>query len=180
MIGLMSGGVLPVIKHIPGHGRATADSHFGLPVVSAPRTELEMVDFAPFAALADAPMAMTAHVIYSAIDAAAPATHSLKVVEVIRYTIGFDGLLMTDDLSMKALSGDMRDRVLRARDAGCDMMLHCNGIMSEMMIVAAASGELRGAANSRARAAMRQLRRPQKFDRNRALADLEELNLVPA
>ncbi len=123
---------------------------------------------------------MTAHVIYSAIDSGAPATHSPRVVEVIRDTIGFDGLLMTDDLSMKALTGGMRDRVLRARDAGCDMMLHCNGNLGEMMEVAAASGELRGAAGSRARAALRQLRRPQQFDRDRALAELEQLQLVPA
>ncbi|MDP9138999.1 MAG: beta-N-acetylhexosaminidase [Pseudomonadota bacterium] len=180
MIGMLNGGVLPVIKHIPGHGRATADSHLGLPVVNASRAELEAVDFPPFAALADAPIAMTAHVIYSAIDPAAPATHSPPVIEVIRKTIGFDGLLMTDDLSMKALTGDMADRVLRAREAGCDMMLHCNGIMSEMTAVAVASGELRGRADSRARAALRQLRRPQKFDRNRAVADLAELQLVPA
>lgn len=180
MIGMMSGGVLPVIKHIPGHGRATADSHLGLPVVTASRDELERIDFAPFAALADAPMAMTAHVVYSAIDADAPATHSPKVVEVIRGTIGFDGLLMTDDLSMKALSGDLRERVARAKDAGCDLMLHCNGVMGEMAVVAAASGELRGAAGSRARAALRQLRRPQKFDRRRAVAELEEMNLVAA
>ncbi len=180
MVGMMSGGVLPVIKHIPGHGRATADSHLALPVVHASRRDLELIDFPPFAALADAPMAMTAHVIYSAIDADAPATHSARVVEVIRKTIGFDGLLMTDDLSMKALSGDMRERAVRARDAGCDMMLHCNGVMSEMIAVAAASGELRGPAGSRARSALSQLRRPQKFDRSRALADLQELNLVAA
>ncbi len=180
MMGMMSGGVLPVIKHIPGHGRATADTHHTLPVVRASRRELDMVDFPPFAALADAPMAMTAHVIYAAIDADAPATHSPQVVEVIRTAIGFDGLLITDDLSMKALSGDMRERVLRAKEAGCDMMLHCNGIMSEMIAVAEASGELRGAASARARSALRQLRRPQKFDRIRALADLQELDLVAA
>jgi beta-N-acetylhexosaminidase len=180
MVGLLNGGVLPVIKHIPGHGRATADSHLSLPVVDASRAELESVDFPPFAALADAPMAMTAHVIYAAIDASAPATHSPMVVEVIRNGIGFDGLLITDDLSMKALSGDMRERVLRARDAGCDMVLHCNGVMNEMVEVAEAAGPLRGRARLRALAAMRQLRRPQEFDRSRAVADLEELNLAAA
>jgi beta-N-acetylhexosaminidase len=180
MVGLMSGGVLPVIKHIPGHGRATVDSHFRLPVVTAPRRALERIDFAPFAALADAPMAMTAHVIYSAIDATAPATHSAKVIEAIRRDIGFDGLLLTDDLSMKALSGAMGDRVRRSKDAGCDMMLHCNGILSEMVLVAEASGELRGAAHARARAALAQLRRPQKFDRRRAMAELAQFDLVAA
>jgi beta-N-acetylhexosaminidase len=180
MVGLISGGVLPVIKHIPGHGRATVDSHFGLPVVGASRSELERVDFVPFAALADAPMAMTAHVIYSAIDATAPATHSAKVVEVIRRDIGFDGLLLTDDLSMRALSGEMSDRVLRAKDAGCDMMLHCNGSLPEMLAVAEASGELRSAAQARARAALRQLRRPQKFDRRTAVAELAQFDLVAA
>jgi beta-N-acetylhexosaminidase len=126
--GLMDGGVLPIIKHIPGHGRAFADSHLELPVVDASRAELESVDFPPFAALADIPMAMTAHVVYSALDPDNCCTLSPTVIgEVIRGQIGFDGLIMSDDLSMKALKGAFRERGERALAAGCDVLLHCNG-----------------------------------------------------
>ena len=172
--GFSDGGVLPVIKHIPGHGRARADSHLELPVVDATRAELEAVDFPPFAAMADAPMAMTAHVVYTAIDKTAPATLSKKVIlSVIRTQIGFRGLLMTDDLSMKALTGSYADKTRRALDAGCDIVLHCNGEMAQMEEVAAAAGVLKGKALSRAKAALKAARKPQPFDRKMALKDLE-------
>jgi len=149
--GLMAGGVLPVIKHIPGHGRAGADSHLTLPVVDATLRELETSDFAPFRALADMPMAMTAHVVYAAIDDGRPATTSPVVIEqVIRGLIGFDGLLISDDLSMRALSGGVTDRARAALAAGCDVVLHCNGDMDEMREVAAGTRPLGGRAESRA------------------------------
>lgn len=174
--GFLDGGVLPVIKHIPGHGRAKADSHLDLPVVDARKMELAATDFPPFAAFADAPMAMTAHVVYTALDKTAPATLSAKVIKkVIRSEIGFRGLLMTDDLSMKALSGSYAERTQRALKAGCDVVLHCNGEMSEMEEVAAAAGTLRGQPMRRARAALKLMRKPQPFDRQAALRDLEAL-----
>ena len=149
--GLLDGGVLPVVKHIPGHGRAGIDSHEGLPVVEADAETLRRVDFAPFAALKDLPMAMTAHVIYTAFDPDRPATLSPVVIgEVIRKEIGFDGLLMTDDLSMGALDGSLRDRTERSLAAGCDMALHCNGRLDEMAEVAAAAPCLEGRAAERA------------------------------
>jgi beta-N-acetylhexosaminidase len=171
--GLMEGGVLPVMKHIPGHGRAQADSHLQLPIVTASRAELEAVDFPPFAAYADCPMAMTEHVVYTALDKHAPATLSRKVIQkVIRQQLGFAGLLLTDDLSMKALSGSFAEKIERALKAGCDVALHCNGKIDEMQEVAAAAGPLRGRALTRARAALRFARRPQRFDRKAALKDL--------
>ena len=174
--GLLDGGVLPVIKHIPGHGRARADSHLALPVVDASKVELAGHDFPPFAAFADAPMAMTAHVVYSAIDKAAPATLSAKVIKkVIRGEIGFRGLLMTDDLSMKALSGSYAEKTSRALEAGCDLVLHCNGDLAEMEEVAAAAGILKGKALRRAKAALKMARKPQPFDRRAALRDLQAL-----
>ena len=172
--GLMDGGVLPVMKHIPGHGRSEVDSHHNLPVVNARRDELERVDFPPFAAFADAPMAMTAHVIYTAIDKAAPATLSRKIIKsVIRGQIGFRGLLITDDLSMKALSGTLEEKCSTALNAGCDMLLHCNGKLDEMREVAVAAGELKGKALRRAKAALKSARKPQAFDKKAALKDLE-------
>ncbi len=139
--GHLAGGVVPVIKHIPGHGRARADSHLELPVVETPRATLEATDFAPFKALADCPAAMTAHVVYTAIDPALPASTSPIVHrDVIRGHIGFDGLLMSDDLSMKALGGPMRDRASAVIAAGSDIALHCNGDLAEMEAVAAAAG----------------------------------------
>ncbi len=136
--GLGEGGVLPVLKHIPGHGRATADSHQALPVVTADRATLEATDFAAFRPLAGLPMAMTAHVVFSAIDPVAPATTSVTIVrDVIRDSIGFKGLLMSDDISMGALSGSLGERTRAALAAGCDVVLHCNGDMSEMRAVAA-------------------------------------------
>ena len=153
--GLLAGGVLPIIKHIPGHGRALADSHLHLPVVDASAADLSEVDFAPFRALSDMPMAMTAHVIYSAIDRRQPATTSRRVVrEVIRGDIGFDGLLMSDDLSMKALSGTFAERTRRSLAAGCDVVLHCNGDMGEMVQIAAAARPLSTRGRQRAAAAL--------------------------
>lgn len=134
----MEGGVYPVVKHIPGHGRAMADSHYDLPVVDAPLEALRQRDFPPFVALADVPFAMTAHIVYTALDAARPATTSSAIIaDVIRGELGFSGLLMTDDLSMKALTGRFEDRARASLDAGCDLLLHCNGDMAEMRAVMA-------------------------------------------
>jgi beta-N-acetylhexosaminidase len=164
--GLLEGGVLPVIKHIPGHGRAGADSHEALPVVEATRQELERIDFEPFRALADMPLAMSAHVVYTAIDPDNPATTSRTVIDdVIRGSIGFDGLLMSDDLSMKALSGSLRERARAALAAGCDVALHCNGKLDEMQAVAEAAPVLSGRAAQRAEDALARLRqKPKPFD----------------
>ncbi len=171
--GLMAGGVLPVIKHIPGHGRATADSHHDLPRVSASLADLERVDFVPFAALADLPLAMTAHMIYEAVDAERPATLSPRVMaEVVRGAIGYDGLVMTDDLSMQALSGTLDARATAAIDAGCDMLLHCNGHLDEMRAVAGAAPVLQGRAEARAHAALARLQTPCEGDRESLLAAL--------
>lgn len=149
--GLTDGGVLPVVKHMPGHGRATADSHHKLPVVTAQRAELETTDFAAFRPLADLPLGMTAHVVFTAIDPIAPATTSAVIVrEVIRASIGFRGLLMSDDLSMGALSGSLAERTRAALAAGCDLALHCNGRLDEMLQVAAAAPLLAGDAARRA------------------------------
>jgi beta-N-acetylhexosaminidase len=153
--GLRDGGVLPVVKHIPGHGRAAVDSHHELPVVSADRATLEATDFRAFRLLADIPLAMTAHVVFTAIDPVTPATTSVTIVrEVIRELIGFDGVLMTDDLSMQALTGDMRARSRASIAAGCDVVLHCNGQFDEMYAVAEAVPALEGAAARRAAAAL--------------------------
>ena len=153
--GLMAGGVLPVMKHIPGHGRANADSHETLPVVSVSCEELARSDFEPFRRLNDLPIAMTAHVVYEAIDPSRAATISRKVVQdVIRGHIAFDGLLLTDDISMKALAGKLRTRAEMAIEAGCDIILHCNGNLEEMIEVAAASPELTGEAARRAESAL--------------------------
>lgn len=141
--GLLAEGVMPVIKHMPGHGRASVDSHETLPRVSAPRALLERTDFVPFKLLADLPWAMTAHVLYEAIDSAAAGTVSARIVrEVVRGHIGFEGLLVSDDLSMQALGGTVGERVAAALAAGCDIGLHCNGRMAEMREVAANAGPL--------------------------------------
>src|SRR5262249_28253534 len=153
--GLRAGGVLPVVKHIPGHGRAMADSHHELPVVTADRATLEATDFRAFQPLAGLPLAMTAHVVFTAIDPVTPATTSVTIVrEVIRGLIGFDGVLMTDDISMEALTGDMRSRSRASLAAGCDVVLHCNGRFDEMYAVAEAVPPLAGAAARRAAAAL--------------------------
>ena len=174
--GLEQGGVLPVLKHIPGHGRATADTHFRLPVVDNSRAELERTDFAAFQPLADLPMAMTAHVVFSALDPAHPATTSATIVEqVIRGMIGFQGLLMSDDVSMNALAGSLAERSRAIFAAGCDMVLHCNGKFDEMREVAAETPELSGKALERARRALATRRVPQAFDRLAARAELDAL-----
>jgi len=163
--GLIEGGVLPVLKHIPGHGRATADSHHRLPVVEVDRATLESSDFAAFRPLAKLPLGMTAHVVFSAIDPVAPATTSGTMVrEVIRQHIGFDGLLMSDDVSMNALSGTLAERSRAARRAGCDVVLHCNGKLDEMQAVAGESPPLAGDAARRADAALAARRKPTEFD----------------
>ena len=164
--GLIAGGVLPVIKHIPGHGRAMADSHLDLPVVDAVYADLDARDFASFRVLSDMPMAMTAHVVYMAVDPRRPATTSRKVMtQVVRGAIGFDGLVMTDDLSMKALFGDLTDRARTSLAAGCDVVLHCNGDMAEMKAVLAGTRPLAGRAAQRARAALARLAKtPEPFD----------------
>lgn len=145
--GHLAGGVLPVVKHVPGHGRATADSHLGLPVVAAGKDELAASDFVPFRRLADMPLAMTAHIVYPAFDGDRPATQSPRVVlDVIRGDIGFDGLLLSDDLGMKALDGDFAQRARLALDAGCDVALHCSGELGEMISVAGGAGPMNASA----------------------------------
>jgi beta-N-acetylhexosaminidase len=174
--GLEQGGILPVLKHIPGHGRATADTHFRLPIVDTTRTELERTDFAAFQPLADLPMAMTAHVVFSALDSAQPATTSATIIEqVIRGLIGFQGLLMSDDVSMNALAGSIAERTRAIVDAGCDMVLHCNGRLDEMRDVARETPELSGKALERARRALASRKPPQPFDRLAARSELDEL-----
>lgn len=175
--GLERGGILPILKHIPGHGRAMADSHLSLPVVATPRDELEHIDFAAFRPLADLPMAMTAHVVFSAYDAAQPATTSATMIEqVIRGLIGFQGLLMSDDVGMNALAGSIAERTRTLLAAGCDMVLHCSGELGEMQQVARETPELSGKALERARAALASRKRPTKpFDRAAVRAELDGL-----
>lgn len=174
--GMIDGGVLPVMKHVPGHGRATADSHLALPHVAASREELSLSDFVTFRGLADCPMAMTAHVVYDAIDPKRPATTSPLIVrEIIRGEIGFTGLLMSDDLSMNALSGPLSKRTRAAQFAGCDVVLHCNGGMDEMKQVASEAKPLEKAPLKRAEAALAQIVSPQEFDVAAGEARLAEL-----
>lgn len=162
--GLRRGGVLPVLKHIPGHGRATADSHHRLPIVDADRATLEATDFRAFRPLAGLPLAMTAHVVFSAIDGE-PATLSPTMIgEVIRDSIGFTGALMSDDISMGALSGTIAERTRAAFAAGCDLVLHCNGRLDEMRAVAAESPVLSGEAGRRATAALAARTPPDEID----------------
>jgi beta-N-acetylhexosaminidase len=165
--GLLSGGVIPVMKHIPGHGRALVDSHDELPQADATMAELEAQDFTPFRLLAKrAPLGMTGHVVFLDVDDAAPATlSSAVIVNVIRGRIGFDGALMTDDICMGALSGSPRQRAERAISAGCDLVLHCNGELSEMREVAAGVPELAGDALRRTKAALTFRRAPDEADR---------------
>jgi beta-N-acetylhexosaminidase len=174
--GLEQGGVLPVLKHIPGHGRATADSHFGLPTVDTARNELERTDFAAFQPLADLPMAMTAHVVFSALDPAHPATTSATIIQqVIRGVIGFQGLLMSDDVSMNALAGTIAERTRAIVNAGCDMVLHCNGKLDEMRDVARETPELAGEALVRAKKALASRKHPEPLNRQAARAELDAL-----
>jgi len=164
--GLLAGGVLPVIKHIPGHGRAAVDSHFALPRVGADLAALERTDFAPFRALRDMPWAMTAHVLYEAVDPDLPATLSRRVIDaIIRGSIGFDGILVSDDLSMRALGGTIGARARDALAAGCDLALHCNGNLDEMKQVARAAFPLTAAAKERLERGEARRVRPMPFDR---------------
>ncbi len=152
--GLMAGGVLPVLKHIPGHGRATLDSHLDLPVIDTPADVLAAQDFAAFRALADLPLGMTAHLVFSRIDPDAPATQSPRMIKLIREEIGFDGLLMTDDISMQALRGPVAQRAQAALAARCDLVLHCNGDMQEMQALADICPPLSNAAKARSERAL--------------------------
>jgi beta-N-acetylhexosaminidase len=172
----LDGGVLPIVKHIPGHGRASADSHLALPRVAASRDALSVHDFAAFRGLNRAPVAMTAHVVYEAIDDSRPATTSSTVIEnVIRGEIGFKGLLISDDLSMAALEGPVGTRAKDALRAGCDLVLHCNGKLGDMKDVAQHVPPLAGRSLQRAEAALAQLRAPLAFDIERAEARLNAL-----
>jgi beta-N-acetylhexosaminidase len=174
--GLAEGGVLPVLKHLPGHGRATVDSHDRLPVVDTDRATLEATDFAAFRPLADLPCGMTAHVVFSAIDPATPASTSSTIVgEVIRGVIGFQGLLMSDDVSMGALSGTLAKRTQAAIAAGCDLVLHCNGKLDEMRAVAEAAPPLSGRSAERAGRALAARKAPQPLDLRSARADFASL-----
>ena len=172
--GLLDGGVLPVMKHMPGHGRAMIDTHLDLPRVTDAAEDLLRSDFAAFRALADLPLGMTAHIVFSAYDDQ-PATCSAPMIRVIRDQIGFGGLLMTDDLSMQALSGTIGERAAASRRAGCDVMLHCNGNLGDMQAVAAASGALAGAALARAEAALAARRTPDTADPKALDAELAQL-----
>jgi len=174
--GLMQGGVLPVLKHLPGHGRAMADSHQRLPVVTADRATLDAVDFAAFRPLGGLPLGMTAHVVFTAVDPVAPATTSANIVKhVIRDSIGFTGLLMSDDISMNALSGSLSERTRAAIAAGCDIVLHCNGELSEMVEVAAEAPALAGDAARRAEAALAARKPAASLDIAASRAELAKL-----
>jgi beta-N-acetylhexosaminidase len=174
--GMIEGGVLPVMKHIPGHGRATADTHHELPHVTTSREDLSATDFVTFRSLSDCPMAMTAHVVYDAIDPQRPATTSPRVIkEIIRGEIGFDGLLMSDDLSMNALAGTLAQRAKASLFAGCDVILHCNGSMDEMKQVAGESKPLDDVHLKRAEAALAHLSPADAFDAQAGTLRLNEL-----
>lgn len=172
--GLMDGGVLPVLKHIPGYGRAVVDGHKELPLVDIPREDLEAVDFAPFRALSDLPMGMTAHIVFPCIDTA-PATTSKAAMDMIRDEIGFTNLIMTDDISMEALSGTVADRARAALAAGCDLILHCNGDLAEMEAVAEASGPQSVPTQMRCSHALSQRREPDDVDISRLEAEFHAL-----
>jgi beta-N-acetylhexosaminidase len=176
MAGLMAGGVAPVIKHIPGHGRATVDSHKALPIISEDAAVLSVTDYKPFIAFNDAPMAMTAHVIVKSVDAKTPVTlsaHAMKTL--VRGTLGYQGLVMSDDLDMKALSGDLETLTRRALNAGCDIALHCNGKMRSMVKVASGAGMLSDMALERALIADNIACEPGDFNAKTGLAELEDL-----
>lgn len=169
--GLLDGGVLPVVKHMPGHGLSEKDTHHDLPTVRATREDLARVDFAPFRALADLPMAMTAHIVFAAYDTR-PATQSPEMIRVIRDDIGFQGLLMTDDLNMEALQGTLASRTAASMAAGCDIALHCKGNFAQMIEVAGACGTMGPATQARARAALAARRAAPQVDIAALEADL--------
>ncbi len=175
--GLIAGGVAPVVKHMPGHGRAQVDSHLDLPVVTASREALAARDFRPFAALNDLPMAMSAHIVFTAIDDTQPATTSPRVVsEIMRGAIGFDGLIFSDDTSMKALRGTFAEKTRAIFAAGLDIVLHCNGDPTEAREVVAETPELKDEALRRAQAALKCVAGgPQAFEAAAGLAELEAL-----
>lgn len=172
--GLLDGGVLPVVKHIPGHGRAVVDSHLDLPGVDAPLSDLTGIDFAPFQALNDLPMGMTAHVVYSEIDAR-PATLSPKVMQLIRDEIEFEGLIMTDDISMKALNGSLPEIAQGSLAAGCDVVLLCNASLEDRRAVATAAGQMTDQAQDRAERALAARKTPQQVDIRAVEAKLDAL-----
>jgi beta-N-acetylhexosaminidase len=169
--GFMAAGVLPVMKHLPGHGLSHLDTHLDLPTVYVPLEELKAIDFAPFRALNDLPMAMTAHLVFAACDPGLPATQSPKMIQLIRDEIGFQGLLMSDDLNMQALKGTLAERVQRTMAAGVDVALHCKGDLAEMQVVAAEAGGMTPAAAARATAVI-DARRPGQVDVAAVLAEL--------
>lgn len=177
---LMDGGVLPVMKHMPGHGRAFVDSHLTLPVVHDAAETLRNRDFAPFRALNHLPMAMTAHIVYTAFDAAHPATTSVVMNDMMRQELGFDGLMMSDDISMQALSGDLAERCRATLASGCDLTLHCSGDLDEMIEVVEASGTLQGKSLQRAEAALAARNTPQPLDIAAWEAELATLLEAPA
>ena len=175
--GLMAGGVLPMIKHVPGHGRAMADSHKELPAVNLPRAELETTDFAPFKGLSDMPLAMTAHILFPQIDPERPATVSpLIIEEIVRGYIGFEGLVVSDDVTMAALSGTDRERAEQTREAGCDIVLHCYANLPQMQEIASGSGELSEESASRFENARKRIADdPQTLDTTALSGELDEL-----
>lgn len=167
--GLIAGGVVPVVKHVPGQGRALVDSHYALPVVEADLETLDSTDFQPFRALSGLPAAMTSHTVFTAIDADRPATTSAILIrDIIRGRIGFDGVLFSDDVSMNALAGDHRERGRAIFEAGCDIVLHCSGRMSDMQAIAGVAPTLAGRAADRVRAMMAAVGAPEPFDRTTA------------
>jgi beta-N-acetylhexosaminidase len=179
--GLMAGGVQPVIKHIPGHGRARADSHVELPTVETGLTELRRTDFRPFVALKSMPWAMTAHVLYRAIDPARPVTTSRAAIDsIIRGEIGFDGVLLSDDVSMQALAGTLAERSCAVLEAGCDVALHCSGKFDEMHAIAAAVAPLTAAAERRVARAAKSVKKPSRIDARTLERRLATLIAAPA
>lgn len=172
---LLDGGVLPVVKHIPGHGRATLDSHLELPRVRTKTKELGWTDFMAFEPLGTMPLGMSAHIVFEDIDPDNPATQSPEMIELIRSKIGFGGLLMTDDISMHALSGALAIRSRSALRAGCDVVLHCNGDLSEMEEVSDACGWLLGEAETRAKAALSWRKPPLPIDIDALDAEFQSL-----